>query len=431
MRRRAALAIGRVGLTDGVPPLVAAAGRCRSRRARRWPRSRWADRRSRRPTPALAPRSDRRRRRSCAGAPPRRSASSAPQAAAAAIGADGRRVRAGAPPSPRCSPTMRRDRAAPEAEAFRLGSVRARAAEGVRPAGRGGARRGGQPRHDVVAGRLRAAAHRGPARRAGAAGSCSARPGEYTRAFAARGLGALKDAAARRRRSSPLLEPAATAGCELTVAAIRALAQIGDAERPPPLLAARRHADGATRTSGSRRSRRSARCGPPTGCRSVQDLLTDAWPAMRAAALRAAAAIDQESFMLVLSGLDPDRHWSVRAALADVARRRCPPSVAPTALRAMLQDEDKRVIPAVLARAGAAAGAAMPRACCSRGSRTATSSCARPRRAGSASSSRPAAPTALRRGVSRRRSATRRTRRARRRSTALAAYGAGRGGRAR
>ena len=38
---------------------------------------------------------------------------------------------------------------------------------------------------------------------------------------------------------------------------------------------------------------------------------------MRAAALRAAAAIDQESFIAVLAGMEPDRHWRVRAALAE------------------------------------------------------------------------------------------------------------------
>ena len=40
-------------------------------------------------------------------------------------------------------------------------------------------------------------------------------------------------------------------------------------------------------------------------------------PTMRAAALRAAAAIDQDSFIVVLSGMEPDRHWRVRAALAE------------------------------------------------------------------------------------------------------------------
>ncbi len=39
---------------------------------------------------------------------------------------------------------------------------------------------------------------------------------------------------------------------------------------------------------------------------------------MRAAAIRAAAAIDPDGFLLTLSGMEPDPHWIVRAALADV-----------------------------------------------------------------------------------------------------------------
>jgi cyclophilin family peptidyl-prolyl cis-trans isomerase len=79
----------------------------------------------------------------------------------------------------------------------------------------------------------------------------------------------------------------------------------------------------------------------------VQDLITDDWPAMRVAAIRAAAAIDTDSFALILSGLDQDRHWTVRAALADVLGT-LPANVAVDRVRPMLQDEDKRVVPAVL-----------------------------------------------------------------------------------
>ena len=49
----------------------------------------------------------------------------------------------------------------------------------------------------------------------------------------------------------------------------------------------------------------------------VQDLITDEWPALRAAAIRAAVAIDPDNFTLILSGLEIDRHWLGRAALAD------------------------------------------------------------------------------------------------------------------
>jgi HEAT repeat protein len=69
---------------------------------------------------------------------------------------------------------------------------------------------------------------------------------------------------------------------------------------------------------------------------------------MRAAAIRALAQADPEGFVTVLSGLDPDRHWSVRAALASVLGTLSPEAGLPR-LRAMLQDTDERVIPAVLA----------------------------------------------------------------------------------
>ena len=50
----------------------------------------------------------------------------------------------------------------------------------------------------------------------------------------------------------------------------------------------------------------------------VQDLLTDDWPTLRVAAVKATAAIDPESFLTILSGMEPDQHYAVRAAVADV-----------------------------------------------------------------------------------------------------------------
>jgi cyclophilin family peptidyl-prolyl cis-trans isomerase len=79
----------------------------------------------------------------------------------------------------------------------------------------------------------------------------------------------------------------------------------------------------------------------------VQDLITDAWPALRAAAIRAAAAIDPDNFTLILSGLEIDRHWLGRAALAD-ALGTLAPEVAIPRLTDLAKDEDKRVIPHAL-----------------------------------------------------------------------------------
>jgi cyclophilin family peptidyl-prolyl cis-trans isomerase len=77
------------------------------------------------------------------------------------------------------------------------------------------------------------------------------------------------------------------------------------------------------------------------------ELLTDPWPSMRAAATLALARTDADSFLLAISGLDADRHWSVRAAVATalgtLSERR-----GAARLTELLKDEDQRVIPAVL-----------------------------------------------------------------------------------
>src|SRR6185295_5460277 len=83
----------------------------------------------------------------------------------------------------------------------------------------------------------------------------------------------------------------------------------------------------------------------------VSDLLldsfTDANPAIRAAAVKSAAALDPEQFVAILSGLDPDPVWSVRAAIATTLGT-LPPEIALPRLNLMLADQDHRVIPAVL-----------------------------------------------------------------------------------
>ncbi len=86
----------------------------------------------------------------------------------------------------------------------------------------------------------------------------------------------------------------------------------------------------------------------PDGLPVVQDLLTDAWPAMRVAALRAAVAIDPDSFVLVLSSMDPDNPVDRSRGAGRGARGRCPPNRGSSVYTPMLQDEDRRVVPAVL-----------------------------------------------------------------------------------
>jgi cyclophilin family peptidyl-prolyl cis-trans isomerase/HEAT repeat protein len=168
--------------------------------------------------------------------------------------------------------------------------------------------------------------------------------GRYTPAFAARGLGATKDPAVA-PALLPMLDKARPT--EVVASAIVALGKIGAPSAAEPLV---RIAGDATADPNLRVEAVTAlgALKSPDALPVVQDLLTDDWPVMRAAALHAAAAIDQESFLLVLAGLEPDRHWTVRAALANVLGS-MPPAIATERLRTMLQDEDKRVIPSVLA----------------------------------------------------------------------------------
>jgi cyclophilin family peptidyl-prolyl cis-trans isomerase len=68
---------------------------------------------------------------------------------------------------------------------------------------------------------------------------------------------------------------------------------------------------------------------------------------VRGAALRALAKLDREEFALVLSGLDPDPAWSVRAARA-AALADAGDEISQGILLAMLKDDDVRVLPPVL-----------------------------------------------------------------------------------
>jgi HEAT repeat protein/cyclophilin family peptidyl-prolyl cis-trans isomerase len=168
--------------------------------------------------------------------------------------------------------------------------------------------------------------------------------GAITRAFAARGLGAVKDG----RAVTPLVailgqanEPTA-----LRIQAARALAALGAQPAIAPLTT-------IVSTAGNDPNLRLealtalAQIGAPQLTDLFIDLLTESWPAMRAAALTALARADADLFIGAMSGLDPDPHWSVRAALArtlgtlDAAR-------AEPRLTLMLEDSDQRVVPAVL-----------------------------------------------------------------------------------
>src|SRR5262249_6207779 len=135
-------------------------------------------------------------------------------------------------------------------------------------------------------------------------------PGRYTRAFAIRGLGTLKQTSAVEPLLQ-LLEPQSKTPLEVMVATIRALADLDAQSAGGPLAAIAVE----RRTHPNLRIEAVSALGrlrAPAGLPAVQDLITDDWPAMRAAAIRAAAAIDQDAFVSVLSGLESDRDWRPR-----------------------------------------------------------------------------------------------------------------------
>jgi cyclophilin family peptidyl-prolyl cis-trans isomerase/HEAT repeat protein len=176
--------------------------------------------------------------------------------------------------------------------------------------------------------------------------------GQITRAFAARGLGGLEDA----RASAPLLAVVADerAPFAVRVQAIRALAAMGEPRAEEALVAV---VAGRDTPSPLRLEATTAlgRVGSAAIVDLLLDLLTERAPAMRAAALDALARIDPDMFLAALSGLPPDAHFSVRAALAR-ALAHLPAEAATPRLEILAEDEDQRVVPAAL-RALAEVGA--------------------------------------------------------------------------
>ncbi len=166
----------------------------------------------------------------------------------------------------------------------------------------------------------------------------------YTQAFAARGLGAIKDPDA-----VELLRPLVAAVGKSpapAVQAVRALGEIGDRRALGTLIDLLKVKDVHTGI----RADAVVAIGKLKAPESV-DVLLDAWtdraPVVRAAAIGALAATDPDRFVVALSSLDVDRQWTVRAALA-TALGTLPVAKAAPLLEPMAGDQDQRVLPAVL-----------------------------------------------------------------------------------
>lgn len=172
----------------------------------------------------------------------------------------------------------------------------------------------------------------------------AAAPGVYTAGFALRGLAALED---------PQVLPVARAlaanreaDVKLRVAAVRLMARVGGAEDAAalvPLLS--QEAVSSPLAIEVVTALGALRAGD--AFEILVDLVSDRLPAMRAASLTAAARVDPEAFLLVLSGLPRDRDWSVRAALAGVLATLPADRVTPAVVD-LQSDEDARVHGAAL-----------------------------------------------------------------------------------
>ncbi len=166
----------------------------------------------------------------------------------------------------------------------------------------------------------------------------------YARAFAIKGLGALKDPAAV-PVLLPLIDPVhAMSGPGIE--AIRALGRIGDASGEP-LLTKLLYTRGLNPMVRAETLLALGDSAANVSIDAFVDFLGDPLPMVRLAALQGFAKRDDDSFLTILSGLDPDPDWVVRAGLASVLASKDPERALPR-LTPMLSDSDNRVIPAVL-----------------------------------------------------------------------------------
>ncbi len=164
------------------------------------------------------------------------------------------------------------------------------------------------------------------------------------RAFAARGLGALKDPAAVGTLVPLAKDWARDTGT--AIAAVRALGSIGD-RRAGPVLIELLQAKGLDPLVRLEAIAALASTRAAGAFDRLIALASDPVPAVRAAAFQGLCAVDPLSYMVMLSGLDADPDWRVRSAVAS-SLSTLEREAAQPRLVAMLKDSDLRVIPTVL-----------------------------------------------------------------------------------
>jgi cyclophilin family peptidyl-prolyl cis-trans isomerase len=153
----------------------------------------------------------------------------------------------------------------------------------------------------------------GDARAVAALAALASTPGVHTPSFALRGLAAMRDTRAINPASAIVVRR--DADVRVRVAAVRALGELRASQAVPSLL---KVLDDQTtpRNLAVEIVVALGAIGDRRALDAVLDRLTDRWPAMRAAAFSSAARLDPDGFPLVFSGFEPDKDWSVRAAVA-------------------------------------------------------------------------------------------------------------------
>jgi len=170
-------------------------------------------------------------------------------------------------------------------------------------------------------------------------------PGRFTASFAVKGLGSSKST-----QAAPVLQQIVEQRklpAPVVIQAVRSLAAIRDAGAVPVLV---KIVTDASSDPTLRLEAVSAFSALVTAehVNLLLDLVSNSVPGIRAAALQALARVDPGTFLTALAGLDADREWSVRVAMAN-ALGTLPSGQSLPRLTVMLQDPDQKVIAAVLA----------------------------------------------------------------------------------
>jgi cyclophilin family peptidyl-prolyl cis-trans isomerase/HEAT repeat protein len=173
-------------------------------------------------------------------------------------------------------------------------------------------------------------------------------PGRFTASFAVKGLGSVKAV-----QAAPVLRQIVEQRklpAPVVIQAVRSLIAVEDTGAVP--LLTKVLLDSSLDATLRLEAMAAFRALVTSDSRDLLlDLLSSSEPAMRGAALQALARVDPESFMSALASLDADRDWTVRVAVAN-ALGTLPAAQSGPRLNVMLPDPDPKVASAVLTALG-------------------------------------------------------------------------------